>query len=192
MKFKELSVPGAWVCTPDVYADDRGTFLEWFRNDRLEELIGRKFEVVQANHSVSRRGTLRGVHFAQVPPGQAKFVYCPRGAVLDVIIDMRVGSPTFGKVVTLLVDDVERRAVFLAEGLGHAFVSLADGTAVTYLVNSAYDPKAEHTVNPLDAELALPWPDGLDILLSPKDASAPGLSAAQERGLLPSWDDCQA
>jgi dTDP-4-dehydrorhamnose 3,5-epimerase len=191
MKFEELSVPGAWVCTPEVHSDDRGSFLEWFRNDQLEQVIGRRFDVVQANHSVSRRGSVRGVHFAQVPPGQAKFVYCPHGAVLDVIIDLRVGSPTFGTVSSLLVDDVERRAVFLAEGLGHAFVSLADGTAVTYLVNSTYDPDGEHTVHPLDPALDLPWPDGLDILMSPKDAAAPPLEVARERGLLPSWDACQ-
>ena len=190
MKVEPLDIPDAWVCTPQVFGDDRGVFLEWFRADALTQATGRSFTVHQANHSVSRRGTLRGVHFADLPPGQAKYVYCPRGAVLDVIVDIRVGSPTFGRSVSVMLDETDRRGVFISEGLGHAFCALADDTSVTYLVSSTYDPNAEHGVQPLDPELGLSWPGGIEPVLSPKDAAAPTLAQAQETGLLPSYDAC--
>jgi len=187
-----LAIPDAFVITPRQFTDDRGTFLEWFRPDKLSEAIGRRFEVAQANHSVSRRGTLRGVHYADVPPGQAKLVYCPRGAVLDVVVDLRVGSPSYGKHEAVRLDDVERRSVFLAEGLGHAFVALSDDANVTYLVSSTYNPAIEHAVHPLDGDLALPWPDGdAEAVLSDKDAEAPSLADAERQGLLPSYDGCR-
>lgn len=190
VKVEALDMPDVWVCTPQVFDDDRGVFLEWFRNDALSEVTGRSFTVMQANHSVSRRGTLRGVHFADLPPGQAKYVYCPRGAALDVVVDIRVGSPTFGQSVSVVLDATDRRGVFISEGLGHAFCALADDTSVTYLVSSTYSPTTEHAVQPLDPELALPWPKDVDAVLSPKDAAAPTLAEAQESGLLPSYDDC--
>ena len=190
MKVVPLDIPDAWVCSPQVFGDDRGVFLEWFRADALSAVTGRSFTVMQANHSVSRRGTLRGVHFADLPPGQAKYVYCPRGAVLDVIVDIRVGSPTFGRSAGVILDETDRRGVFISEGLGHAFCALADDTSVTYLVSSTYSPTAEHGVQPLDPELGLSWPGGLEPVLSPKDAAAPTLAQAQESGLLPSYDAC--
>jgi dTDP-4-dehydrorhamnose 3,5-epimerase len=190
VKVEALDIPDAWVCTPQVFGDDRGVFLEWFRSDALAAQTGRAFTVVQANHSVSSRGTLRGVHFADVPPGQAKYVYCPRGAVLDVIVDIRLGSATFGRSVSVVLDEKERRGVFIAEGLGHAFCALTDDASVTYLVSSTYNPAAEHGINPLDPELALAWPKDVEPRLSPKDAAAPTLTEAQDSGLLPSYDAC--
>ena len=190
VKVEPLDIPDAWVCTPQVFGDDRGVFLEWFRGDALAAATGRSFTVMQANHSVSRRGTLRGVHFADVPPGQAKYVYCPRGAVLDVIVDIRVGSPTFGRSVSVVLDEKDRRGVFISEGLGHAFCALDDDSAVTYLVSTTYDPAVEHGVHPLDPELGLGWPGGDATVLSPKDAAAPTLTEAQDSGLLPSYDAC--
>jgi dTDP-4-dehydrorhamnose 3,5-epimerase len=191
MKIEAMAVPGAWLCTPRVHGDDRGTFLEWFRGDLLAEATGRRFEVAQANHSISKRGTVRGLHFADVPPGQAKLVYCPAGAVLDLVVDLRVGSPTFGAVDSVVLDDVDRRAIFISEGLGHAFCALRDGTSVNYLVSSVYDPVAERTVSPTDPALALPWPADLgELLLSDKDVNAPSLSEAERQGLLPSYDRC--
>ena len=191
MKVEPFDIADAWLCTPNVFGDDRGVFLEWFRADALAEATGRSFTVVQANHSTSRAGSVRGVHFADVPPGQAKYVYCPRGRVLDIVVDLRVGSPSFGASSSVVLDDVDRRGLFISEGLGHAFCALTDDTSVTYLVSSVYNPTAEHGVHPLDAELALPWPGDLDVVLSPKDAAAPSLAAARESGLLPSYDDCQ-
>lgn len=192
MDISPLEVPDAWVCTPRQFHDDRGTFLEWFRADRLAEVTGRRFAPIQGNHSISRLGSLRGVHFADVPPGQAKYVYCPRGAVLDVVIDLRVGSPSYRKHAAVRLDDVERRGVFLSEGLGHAFLALTDDTYVAYLVSTAYDPGIEHAINPLDPDLALPWPAGeVELVLSDKDAVAPGLAVLERDGLLPSYDGCR-
>jgi dTDP-4-dehydrorhamnose 3,5-epimerase len=192
VKIEPMAVPDAWVCAPRVHGDDRGEFLEWFRGDALAEATGRRFAVLQANHSTSKRGVVRGVHFADVPPGQSKFVYCPVGAVLDVVIDLRVGSPTFGAVDSVILDDVDRRAVFISEGLGHAFCALRDDTSVTYLVSSVYDPVAERTVSPLDPTLGLAWPADLELLMSDKDVAAPGLDDAVRDGILPSYDTCLA
>lgn len=192
VQIEQLAVPDAWVFTPRQFPDGRGVFLEWYKADVVEKAVGHRLTLAQANHSVSRRGVVRGVHYADVPPGQAKYVYCPRGAVLDVVIDIRVGSPTFGVVDSVRLDDVDRRAVYLAEGLGHAFISLADDSVVTYLCSTPYNPSGEHGVDPTDPALDLPWPDGVEPLLSPKDAEAPTLAEAQDQGLLPSYGDCQA
>ncbi len=190
MQVDELMVPGAWSFTPRQFTDPRGVFLEWYKAQVLEEVLGHPMRLAQANHSVSARGTLRGVHFADVPPGQAKYVYCSRGAVLDVVVDLREGSPTFGVSDAVRLDDQDRRGVYLSEGLGHAFLALTDDASVTYLVSEPYAPGREHGVHPLDPELALPWPDDVEALLSDKDAAAPSLAQARESGLLPSWQVC--
>ncbi|TAL19246.1 MAG: dTDP-4-keto-6-deoxy-D-glucose epimerase [Frankiales bacterium] len=190
MQADELKVPGAWVFTPRQFPDPRGVFLEWFKASVLEGAVGHPLTVKQANHSASSRGTLRGVHFADVPPGQAKYVYCTRGAVLDVVVDIRAGSPTFGVSDAVRLDDVDRRGIYLSEGLGHAFLALTDDANVTYLCSEPYNPTGEHGIHPLDPELGLPWPADVEPLLSEKDAAAPTLAQAQESGLLPSYDDC--
>ena len=192
MDVLELKVPGAWSFTPRQFADPRGVFLEWFKGAAFEQAVGHPLSVKQANHSVSARGTLRGVHFADVPPGQAKYVYCTRGAVLDVVLDIRVGSPTFGVSDAVRLDEVDRRAIYLSEGLGHAFLALTDDANVTYLCSEPYNPTGEHGISPLDPELELPWPDDVEPLLSDKDAAAPTLAEARESGLLPSYDACVA
>ena len=192
MKATELTIAGAWVFEPQVFPDNRGRFTAPFQADVFGEALGFELHVAQVNHSVSARGVIRGVHFADVPPGQAKYVYCARGALLDVIVDIRVGSPTYGVVEAVELDAASSRAVYLAEGLGHAFVALADDTAMTYLCSTGYRPGAEHGIDPLDPELDLPWPSGLEPILSDKDATAPTLAQARADGLLPSWDTCQA
>jgi dTDP-4-dehydrorhamnose 3,5-epimerase len=198
VKIRELQVPDSYEVTPLIHRDGRGTFLEWFRADHLEEATGRRLDLLQANASISSAGAVRGVHFADVPPSQAKYVFCPRGALLDVVVDIRVGSPTFGRWDTVLLDDVDRRGVFVSEGLGHAFMALEDDTMISYLCTATYNPGREHGVHPLDPTLGIEWPttgrDGapLEPLLSAKDAEAPTLIEARERGLLPSYDDVQA
>ena len=192
MQVDELKVPGAWSFTPRQFPDPRGVFLEWFKAEVLEQAVGHRLAVAQANHSVSSRGTLRGVHFADVPPGQAKYVYCSRGAVLDVVVDLRVGSPTFGVSDAVRLDDADRRGVYLSEGLGHAFLALTDDANVTYLVSEPYAPGREHGISPLDPALDLPWPGDVQPLLSDKDAAAPTLAQAQASGLLPDWQACSA
>jgi dTDP-4-dehydrorhamnose 3,5-epimerase len=190
MQTRALKVDGAWEFTPRAFGDDRGVFLEWFKAEVFAETVGQPLTIAQANQSVSARGVLRGVHFAAVPPSQAKYVYCPKGAVLDVVVDIRVGSPTFGEWDAVQLDDVDRRAVYVSEGLGHAFVSLADGSTVTYLCSTGYNPAREFGIQPLDPELELPWPADVTPILSEKDASAPTLRGAAEQGLLPTYADC--
>jgi dTDP-4-dehydrorhamnose 3,5-epimerase len=189
---RELAVPDAYALDLVPHGDSRGRFIEWFRADLLSEATGYTFPLAQANHSVSGRGAVRGVHFSTVPPGQAKYVYCPSGVVLDVIVDIRVGSPTFGAHAAVLLDSDEPRAVFLAEGLGHAFVSLAPASSVAYLVSTPYAPEREFGIDPMDPELALPWPADLEFELSAKDRAAPSFAEARERGLLPTMDQCTA
>jgi dTDP-4-dehydrorhamnose 3,5-epimerase len=154
--------------------------------------VGYPLRVAQSNHSVSRRGALRGVHYADVPPGQAKYIYCPYGALLDVVIDLRVGSPTFGKSDSVVLDSTEFRALYLPEGLGHAFIALTDDTMMSYLCTTGYNPGGEHGLNPLDPGMALPWPADIEPILSEKDRAAPSLAKAEANGLLPDYADCQA
>lgn len=191
MKIRELSIEGAYEITPVVLRDPRGLFLELYRYDRLGEVLGHALRLAQANVSVSARGVVRGMHFASVPPGQAKYVHCQRGAVLDVIADLRVGSPTFGRCEAVRLDDVDRRAVYLAEGLGHGICALTDDATLEYLCSETYAPAREHGVHPLDPELGIDWPVP-EPLLSARDAAAPTLAEAREAGLLPDHATCQA
>ncbi|WP_405712543.1 MULTISPECIES: dTDP-4-dehydrorhamnose 3,5-epimerase [unclassified Streptomyces] len=189
---RQLSIAGAWVHEPKVFPDSRGSFHEWFKASELSEAVGHTLRLAQANFSVSSRGTLRGVHYADVPPSQAKYVKCVRGAVLDVIVDIRVGSPTYKRWEAVRLDDADHHAVYLAEGLGHAFMALTDDASVSYLCSEGYAPGREHGVNPLDPELGIEWPQGITPLLSDKDAAAPSLAEAEEQGLLPTYEACQA
>ncbi len=191
MQIRELAVPGAFEFTPVQHGDDRGLFLEWFKVDPLRDAIGHPLTLAQANMSVSRAGSLRGIHFADVPPGQAKYVTCPAGAVIDFIIDIRVGSPTFGVVDAVRLDTVDRRAVYLSEGLGHGFLALEDGSTLSYLCSTGYAPGGEHGINPLDPALDLPLPKDMEYVLSDKDQAAPTLREARDRGLLPAWEACR-
>ena len=191
MRIEQLEIADAWLCTPQVHGDARGAFVEWFRADHLAAAIGRSFEPVQANHSVSRRGTVRGIHYALVPPGQAKYVFCTRGAVLDVVVDIRDGSPSYGAIAAVRLDDEERRGLFISEGLGHAFCALSESAEVSYLVSTTYNPAAERTISPLDPALAVPWPPDLELVLSDRDRDAPTLADARDKGELPSYDACR-
>jgi dTDP-4-dehydrorhamnose 3,5-epimerase len=124
-----------------------------------------------------------------VPPGQAKYVLCQRGAVVDYVIDLRVGSATFGQWEAVRLDDVERRAVYLSEGLGHGFRALTDDTTILYLCSTTYNPQREHAINPLDPDLGIDW--GVEHpILSARDAAAQSLTEAREKGLLPDVETC--
>ena len=198
MQVRELAVPGALELTPRQFADDRGVFLEWFAGAAFAEAVGHRLDLAQANASVSAAGVIRGIHFADVPPSQAKYVTCVRGAVLDVVVDIRVGSPTFGRWDSVLLDDADRRAIYISEGLGHAFMALEDDSTVVYLCSAPYAPGREHGIDPLDPAIGIDWPrtgrqhQPLQPLLSPKDADAPTLADAGRDGLLPLWSDVQS
>jgi dTDP-4-dehydrorhamnose 3,5-epimerase len=193
VQIRELKVPDAYEFTPVVHGDARGSFHEWFRVADFEEALGHRLDLRQANCSVSAAGTLRGVHFAQLPPSQAKYVTCLSGAVLDVVVDIRVGSPAYGTWDSVLLDDADRRCIYLSEGLGHAFLALEDRSIVSYLCSAPYAPGREFGVHPLDPEIGIGWPtvgrDGrpLEYLLSDKDQAAPTLVEAHELGQLPTY-----
>ena len=188
MLISPLAIAGAFEITTTVHGDSRGEFVEWFKAGALKDQSGHDFSLAQANLSRSARGALRGIHFADVPPGQAKYITCSNGSILDFIIDIRVGSPTFGKWVAVELSGDNRNAIFLAEGLGHAFLSLEENTVVTYLVSDIYRPEREHGVHPLDSDIGLEFPiPTSELQLSEKDQAAPGLFEAQKMGLLPIW-----
>ncbi|GJF29279.1 DTDP-4-dehydrorhamnose 3,5-epimerase RmlC [Kitasatospora sp. NE20-6] len=191
MKFRALAIPGAFEITPRLHGDPRGLFTEWYRFDRLAEHVGHPLRLAQANLSVSARGVVRGIHFADVPPGQAKYVSCVRGAVLDVLVDLRTGSPAFGRWEGVRLDDTDRRAVYVPEGVGHGFCALTDDATLSYLCSEAYNPVGEHAVHPLDPDLGIAWPADAP-QLSDRDAAAPSLAEALASGLLPSYEACRA
>lgn len=191
--WRELAVPGAWEVTPHVHHDNRGDTLEWFSEHGFSGMTGHRFAMRQANCSVSAAGVLRGLHFAQLPPGQAKYVTCVRGTVFDVVVDIRVGSPTYGRWDSVLLDDVDRRTVYLSEGLAHGFLALQDGSTIMYLCSTPYTPQREHAIAATDPEIAIDWPVPADRLnLSTRDAVAPSLAEVRAAGLLPTWEDSQA
>lgn len=192
MQFEPLDIEGAFVITPRQFPDDRGVFLEVFRGDKLAEHLGHRPDIVQTNISVSARGTVRGIHFADIPPGQAKYITAVSGSLIDYIVDIGVGSPTFGQWTSVLLDTIDRRAVYLSEGLGHAFCALEDNTTAVYLCTAVYNPTGEHGIHPLDPEVGLTFPEGIEPLLSPKDAAAPKLGEATAGGLLPTYADYAA
>jgi dTDP-4-dehydrorhamnose 3,5-epimerase len=191
MQIRPLTIADAFEITPTVIGDERGLFLESYRGDKLAEAIGHRPQIVQTNVSVSSRGTLRGIHFADVPPSQAKYVTALTGSLVDFVVDIRVGSPTFGQWDSVVLDATDRRAVYLPEGMGHAFAALEDHTTAMYLVTAPYAPAREHGIHPLDPEVGLVLHEGMtQPLLSAKDSTAPTLSEARETGLLPRYDEC--
>jgi dTDP-4-dehydrorhamnose 3,5-epimerase len=194
VEVRELKVPGAWEITPAVHGDSRGHFFEWLTDKGFRSFAGHRLDVRQANCSVSSAGVLRGLHFAQVPPSQAKYVTCVRGSVFDVVADIRVGSPTFGQWDSVLLDDTDHRTIYLSEGLGHGFLALQDNSTVMYLCSAEYSPQREHTICATDPALGIDWPlvDGAPPRLSDRDAAAPSLEEVRASGLLPTWDETTA
>ena len=191
MEVTALTIPGTWLFSPVLREDDRGVFLESFKSDVFADSVGRALDVAQMNVSVSRRGTVRGVHFADVPPGQAKYVQCFDGKILDVVVDIRVGSPTFGQWDAIQLDSENRQGLFVEEGLGHAFCALSDVASVGYLCSTAYAPNRERGINPLDPLVGIPWPGDEQLVLSDKDQAAPTLQEALDLDLLPDYNTCR-
>lgn len=193
MAFRELSIPGAWEITPGPHGDSRGMFFEWFTEHAFEEMTGHPFEMRQANCSVSAAGVLRGLHFAQVPPSQAKYVTCVKGSVFDVAVDIRVGSPTYGQWDAVVLDDVDRRSMYLSEGLAHGFLALEHDSTVMYLCSTPYSPQREHTIAATDPAIGIEWPlPAAELRLSDRDAVAPSLAEVRAAGLLPTWAEAQS
>lgn len=193
MNVRELAIPGAWEITPALHGDPRGVFFEWLTDTGFREMTGHRLDLRQANCSVSAAGVLRGLHFAQLPPSQAKYVTCVQGAVFDVVVDIREGSPTFGKWDSVLLDDQDRRSVYISEGLAHGFLALQDNSTVMYLCSAEYNPQREHTICATDPAIGVEWPlvDGSPPSLSERDAAAPSFADVRASGLLPTWQQAQ-
>ena len=188
MTFSPLMIQGSWLFTPKKFDDERGSFHESFKLSTISEDIGRGFEVKQANQSLSKAGVIRGIHWADVPPGQAKYISCVRGVIWDVVVDLRVGSETFGMWDAVELSAENNQSVLIEEGLGHAFLSLADDTVVSYLCSEPFNPSAEHGINPLDQTLAIPFHKKFEagnFVISPKDLESPTLAQAHAKDLLP-------
>ena len=190
MKVTPLKIDGSWIIELKKFEDGRGFFYESFRNEIAKKYFGREFSIKQSNTSVSKKGSVRGIHYALVPPSQAKYVQCQKGSIVDYIIDVRVGSPTFSQFVEVELSATNPQAIFIEEGLAHAFVALEDETVVTYFVSENYNPEREKGINPFDSDLNIKWPD-INLELSEKDKLAISLKEARVQNLLPTFDDCK-
>jgi len=190
MKTTPLGIDGSWKIDFQRFDDNRGYFYESFKEEDFKTHIGRNFKIKQTNTSSSSKGSVRGIHFAMVPPSQAKLVQCQRGSIRDYVIDIRVGSPTFGKFEVVELSENSASEVFIEEGLAHAFVALENHTVVTYYVNEKYNPEREKGINPFDKTLNVKWPD-LELIISEKDKQAISLDESKAQGLLPNYDECK-
>jgi dTDP-4-dehydrorhamnose 3,5-epimerase len=191
MPFQPMSIQGAFVFTPVIHEDSRGHFLESFKLSSLDRELGLGFEVKQVNQSTSAKGVIRGIHFADTPPGQAKYVSCLKGTIWDVVVDLRTESPTFGKWEGVEISLENGKSVLIADGLGHGFLSLQEGSVVSYLCSEEYNPATERQINPLDKDLAIDFSGfgskfGVeDFFLSDQDKKAQGFQEALGAGILP-------
>lgn len=185
-------IDGSFRFEPTVYPDGRGLFASPYQDAAFAEALGRPlFPVRDVSHNRSARGVLRGIHYTAVPPGRAKYVYCPYGQVQDYLVDLRVGSPTYGRCEMTELSGDNCRALYIPVGVGHAFLSLRDDSVVVYLMSEGYVPANELAVSPLDPEIGLALPDGVAIQQSDRDMAAPTLAEARERGLLDDYELCR-
>ncbi|MEU8411694.1 dTDP-4-dehydrorhamnose 3,5-epimerase family protein [Amycolatopsis japonica] len=188
MQARKLAVEGAIEFTPRVFPDDRGLFVSPFQEEAFAEAHGSPlFPVAQTNHSMSKRGVVRGIHYTVTPPGIAKYVYCARGRALDIVVDIRVGSPTFGKWDAVLMDQQDFRTMYFPVGVGHAFVALEDDTVMSYMLSAGYVAQNELALSALDPALGLPIGTEVEPILSDRDQVAITLAEAERQGLLPDY-----
>jgi epimerase EvaD len=191
MLARELAVAGAFEFSPEVFADDRGHFVSPYQEAVFVGAVGRPlFPVAQSSISMSKRHVVRGLHFTTTPPGCAKYVYCTRGRVLDIVVDIRVGSPTYGVWDTIVLDPVSAKACYFPLGVGHGFVALEDGSVMSYLLSQSYVAANELAVSIVDPAVALPIPPDIHPIMSARDLAAPTLAEAHTLGLLPDYDTC--
>jgi dTDP-4-dehydrorhamnose 3,5-epimerase len=181
MRLLPTRIDGLVLLEPQVFGDHRGFFVETFRTDAWKD-VGVDVEFVQDNHSRSRGGTLRGMHF-QTAPGQAKLLRCSRGSILDVVVDLRRGSPTFGEWEAFTLDDESARQLFVPVGFAHGFCVTSEVADVAYKCSNYYDPATEAGIAYDDPDVGIAWPDGFERIVSERDQHAPRL--AEIAGSLP-------
>ena len=189
MKLTPLDIDGVWLAESPVWSDDRGFFREWFKSEDVKAATGIDFSIQQANISQSQRGVIRGIHYSLAPQGQAKWVTCVQGSILDVVVDIRPKSPTYKKHIVVDLQGNEGRALLIGPGLGHGFLALEDNTSISYLLSSPYSPDVEYEIQPTDPELNIDWHlqliGGVGVVISDKDAQAPTLAERLAEGKLP-------
>ena len=186
MKLTELSIPGLALLESPVWGDDRGYFREWFRLDDFE-VAGVAFLARQANLSMSRRDVVRGLHYSLAPEGQAKVVTCVHGELDDAIVDVRVGSPAFGRVEVVHLSAGEPRSVLLPAGVAHGFCVTSEQAALSYLLSSPFNAALELEIDPFDPAIAVPWALSGAPIVSDKDARAPSLAQRLAANELPRY-----
>lgn len=186
MSYSALSILGCYLIEQKVFPDKRGFFREWFRTSEIAD-IDPNFAIEQANFSHSKVGVIRGIHYSVLEKGQAKIVTCTNGSVVDVLVDLRIGSPTYLSVEKIDLREDLGRSVFIASGVGHGFQVLSPYGSMMYVTSSVYSPEHEKGISPLDLELKLDWPisDQSKCILSDADKGAPNLKTAAEIGILP-------
>ena len=184
MNVEELSIAGAWQLESPVWGDDRGFFREWFK---LPDFVthGVDFHARQANLSQSVRNVVRGLHYSLAPEGQAKVVTCVHGSLDDVIVDVRVGSPTFARVEVIHLEGDLGRSVYLPEGVAHGFCVTSDVAVLSYLLSSPFNAPFELEIDPFDREINVPWTIEGDAIVSDKDRVAPSLAQRGTANQLP-------
>ena len=181
MKYFETEIKGVWIIEPQRFGDPRGYFMEAFKLTEFRAATGTATEFIQDNESVSSRGVLRGLHFQRGEYAQAKLVRVSRGKVLDVAVDLRPDSETFGRHIAVELSDENARQLFIPRGFAHGFAVLSDRATVQYKCDAFYAPESEGGIAWDDPELAIDWHvDGDRVALSPKDARHPRLSEADE------------
>ncbi|MEA1982600.1 MAG: dTDP-4-dehydrorhamnose 3,5-epimerase [Campylobacterota bacterium] len=176
MNFIRTAIEDVVIIEPQVHGDERGYFVETFRVDKLEEFIGYKIKFCQDNESKSSRGVLRGLHYQLAPAAQTKLVRVISGSVLDVAVDIRKGSPTFGQHVAVKLTAENKRQLLVPRGFAHAFVVLEDDTVFAYKVDNYYSPENDRGIAFDDADIAIEWPiEHSELNLSEKDKKQPKL-----------------
>ncbi|MCK9490754.1 MAG: dTDP-4-dehydrorhamnose 3,5-epimerase [Sulfurimonas sp.] len=181
MKFTRTEIADVIICEPEIHGDARGYFVETFREDKLEEFLGFKINFCQDNESKSSRGVLRGLHYQLAPDAQTKLVRVIKGRVLDVAVDIRRGSPTFGKHVAVELNSQNKKQLFVPRGFAHGFVVLEDDTIFAYKVDNYYSPKNDRGISFNDKELKINWQVPHDELnLSQKDTTQPKLGETND------------
>ena len=188
MTLQELSIIGAYLITHNVFHDERGLFREWYKNEEIIS-IDKDFLIQQANFSRSRKFVIRGIHYSLAPEGQVKVVTCTSGAIVDVLIDIRVGSPTYLQIEYIKLSEESGRVIYIPSGVGHGFIVESDSASVAYLTTSKFIPEYEKAIYPTDPELGIIWPIpvGENVIISKADTQAPTLVQAQESGFLPKY-----
>ena len=179
MEYIKTEIDGVWIIQPKVFNDDRGYFFEAWKKEEFEQHVA-QVNFIQDNESKSSYGVLRGLHYQKGDCSQAKLVRVIKGRVVDVAVDIRRNSPTFGKYVMVELSDENKRQFFIPRGFAHGFLVLSDEAVFTYKVDNIYAPQAEASIRFDDPDIAIQWPiDAKDILTSAKDLNALSLKEAE-------------